>query len=442
MPLDIQDIGLGTVGEETLLGAQTVQSLSVRVEANSAALGDGYRMTGQPVMREQHTHLRLKFTSGGSTVTYQITTDQFFNIDRAERGDDLSATGKGLTVTHPTAGTIIVGRSTTNRILLQVGTYSTSTLLSIEAEGLLFRGGHLESRLSVLEAHITRRIAAKKIVASATALTDVDVPQGVIVENGVAIWGTDDWRDISEEITAGNNQRVVLAEASVSYSTFDGVWTIGAWTIHEADSSFDLWYTRIGDDTALENPPSDASNYNVNIRNSDGTISTFLVGLPETPVSNPSGRELLISHNFQAGGTNPLRLSLRTGRTVWTEASFFTIAWAPFDDDITDGSLFMPINLKTVVIPCEYVRAANRGVGGTYDRVQHHTWHVMVAEQIQAIARGNSTLSFTTNEHRQYLQINFLLLAETTHDVSRADTVEIHRAYTTRGGNLQIWLHH
>lgn len=218
-----------------LLGGQTETLLSSQRLANQAAWTQGYRLTGNPVDVSVHDSIRVAVVSSGGVIAEEWTAsvDEWRALPALGIGDDLAQSGRSIILRSDT-GTIRLGRSSGNRLLVQLGTYVTSlTNFNLNGYALSFDGGLLERRIGPSRSHPLRDTILK--IRSAT---EPAAPVGVTFSSdGVATPGSDGYVLVTEPDPPGTDP-LWLAAAHNPYDPDTETYNPEAWIITPGGTSF------------------------------------------------------------------------------------------------------------------------------------------------------------------------------------------------------------
>ena len=136
-------------GDDSLLGSDQEFILSSRVAADLAAIQtNAWRLTGQPVDPTIYDRVRVDL---GSHASFELSIVDFLAIESASQHDVLVAgdTGRLVTTEH---GTLLVGRTSGNRPMIQAVTYAgLPDDTTIQAIGVTARAGLLDRRIGGVE---------------------------------------------------------------------------------------------------------------------------------------------------------------------------------------------------------------------------------------------------------------------------------------------------
>lgn len=246
---DPEGVRLGDMPE--LMGDEQWELISAGVNprANNAR-----RLAGGQVSRSNHDRIRVDVTHvDGATRTlvdsFLLSIDEFFGLSRASEGANLSvAGGTGVEVDgESTQNMLIVGRSTSNRILVQRGSTWTDTSANLSQGFVLGHdGGALDRRLEAFSAAagvqvtVHRRSATKPPVPSAGA--SIDVGDDEVRYDGTSVIFDPDSEWKSLEITPTGSDPLWLA-STVFNRGDDGVWRPETWVVYTSESTLTVQYS-------------------------------------------------------------------------------------------------------------------------------------------------------------------------------------------------------
>jgi len=220
-----------------LLGTETETQLANITAANQAALDTAFRVGGDQVSVGVHDRIRIAaVTSGGVQIAeWTVDIDDWRTLGARNEGNDLSTGGDNRAVTALSAvGSLLVGRSSRNRILIQRGTFTTSeTGFFINAYARQYDGGLLERRISNLRPNPNRDTVLKKRSA-----TEPAAPAGVTFDgNGYATPSDDGWIRATDADPPGTDP-IWLAAAHNPYDPATETYNPEAWIITPGGSTF------------------------------------------------------------------------------------------------------------------------------------------------------------------------------------------------------------
>ena len=209
-----------------LLGQETETLLSSQRLANEAAWTQGFRLTGQPVNVSEHDSIRIAVVSSGGVLVeeWNVDVNDWKQLTGQSVGDDLAQAGRSIILRSDT-GTIRIGRSTGNRILLQLGTYTTVlTDFNLNGYARSYGGGLLERRIAPSRSHPVRDTVLK--IRSASEPAD---PVGVTFDaDGVATPGSDGYVLVTDADPSGTDP-IWLAAAHNPYDPVTETYVPEAW---------------------------------------------------------------------------------------------------------------------------------------------------------------------------------------------------------------------
>ena len=135
--------------EDSLLGISKETLLSRRVAANIATLeNNAWRLTGQPADPAVYDRVRVNI---GTRDTFSLSIIDLLAITHASQHDVLVEGTTGRLVTT-NGGTLLVGRTSGNRLMIQAVTYTTTeTDFEVTVTGQSSSSGLLDRRLGVIQ---------------------------------------------------------------------------------------------------------------------------------------------------------------------------------------------------------------------------------------------------------------------------------------------------
>ena len=148
-------------GDDSLLGVEIETVLSTRVAADISAIQtDAWRLTGQPADSAVYDEIVIQiYDPSDDSVSEQLTLSivDFIAIESAAQGDVLVAgtTGRRYSLS---AGTILIGRTSGNRAMIQAETYNNAFAnFTVTVTGRARRRGLLDRRISSTQDRSRRR---------------------------------------------------------------------------------------------------------------------------------------------------------------------------------------------------------------------------------------------------------------------------------------------
>jgi len=285
-----------------LLGSEQETLLSSQRLANQAAWTDGFRLTGTAVDVSVHDNIRIAVVESGGDIAEEWTTtvDEWKTLSAQSVGDDLAQSGRSLILRSDT-GTIRIGRSSGNRILLQLGTWTTSLQnFNLNGYARSYDGGLLERRIQPTRVNPVRDVVLKR--RSATTPAD---PVGVTFDSaGVATPGTDGWILDTSPDPAGSDP-LWVAVAHNPYDPETETYNPESWSVVLAGSSFRQQWAEDETGPWQDTPIANATRLVTRVR-INGVWNTYVVRDDSyTPWT------LFVAATIPAGATQPFTTALR-----------------------------------------------------------------------------------------------------------------------------------
>ena len=367
-----------------LLGDRTETLLSSQRLANQAAWTDGFRLTGQKVDVAVHDSIRIAVVESGGDIAeeWSITVDEWKALPERSVGDDLAVSGRSEILRSDT-GTIRIGRSGGNRVLLQLGTYTTALAnFNLNGYARSYDGGLLERRVSPARSHPVRDTVLK--IRSATTPA---APVGVTFDsNGYATPGSDGWVLSTDPDPAGSDP-LWLAAAHNPYDADTETYSPEGWIVTQGGSSFRQQWAEDDSGPWQDTPPTGArlvTRVRVN-----GAWQTYVVR-----DDTDAGWVWFCVATLAANGS-PHTIEL--DHTDWSD--FKWIEFIMRQNDGTNNG-----NRRSVVVPADHVT----GMGATVDLTSRYTLNMLLSETGQGWTQGgtdNLTSLGVANLHAQVLQV-------------------------------------
>jgi len=346
---------------QLLLGAERETQLVGNLFANQAAWGNGKKLLGDSVDVAAHDSLRISVVQSDGVLVQQwvVSIDEWRALPGQRNGDDLSVAGRSLTL-RSDSGTIRVGRTAYNKILVQRGSFSTAaTNFFINAHARLYDGGLLQRRISNLRPNPNRDTVLKKRSAARP-----DAPVGVTFDaNGNATPGSDGWIQSTEADPPGTDP-IWLAAAHNPYDSATETYDPEAWIItlggaaHRQQWAADESGPWLDATDTLEDAPRLVTRVRVNgnwqvytVR--DGTASGWHWFRTQTLAADSAGAPYLI----------PL------DDTDWSDYKWIEFIIRQFTGT-TQG------NRRSVLIPADHVYST----GAAVDLTSAYTLNILITE--------------------------------------------------------------
>ena len=332
---------------KTSVGDVTLANLATRALNGISSYTNSVEITGGPADRTQHDSLIVRVTSGADPSyrsDHEITIDDFFLITERQEGQtivDSADTGKNVSGTH---GTIVVGRTNTNKILFANNDLALTGIVAITVLSKSHKNGLLDRRLSILREHHT-----KTEFVHTRSSTVPAAPTGLVYDGETFEYPeSSPWRNLDEPLT-GNDQEY-LASVEVSYDYDIGAWTIGTTNVIEGGSNFSVQYgtSETGPWTATV---PDTIELWVRYRLTDGTWS---VHQTRTAATVGILRPTLLTSVLMAQNTSTIDRRFPTASYSWADRFMFELIYQQFETNADDAAL---VNERRVLIPADRVRS-------------------------------------------------------------------------------------
>ena len=427
---------------DPLLGSLSYVFLSGGTASSYSATAS--RLPGQPVVRTEYDGIRITavHTAVDNSRTileeWDMDIESFFTIRQANEGNTLAATGVSpngaLVAGKLTGDTMMIGRSSSNRILIQQGgTWSAPANLSAFLGYVANRtGGDLERRLSTYETARSRQITVQRRSAAEPAAP----LETEVTYDGTIITIADDseWKTL--EITPTGADPLWIATAEFT-PTNTNTYEAGTWIVHASGTSFSLQYSADDGRTWSTSPPTSVTNYIYRFR--DGTAhwhGPFNAG-PE----NVREWVTKFAHNWAANETAS-STHIFDATFDWSGESFIDITWTNSVSNGAGGETTG--NDRSITIPKMHIRS--NAISDAGNGQQDYQLLVRLSDlEGNGWSVGNATSNAVyTNwlggatENDQRLRLDF---QHTSANLERASQVRIIRGYTTRPGTIHIYAH-
>lgn len=226
--------------QPAMVGESVLTRISSR-RAGANALNSAFRFTGQPVDHSTQDRIVIEAENSGGTVlaTWRQDVSPWRKLSGRSPGQSLTDGTNAITV-RSSAGTILLGRTDGNRILVQKGTFDTTSLHRVKAYTESHGDGLVQRRLDAIRDTNSRTIQLR----SRAAVQPAD-PVGVTTEDGVTPQIPDAIEDIwflPDAIPEGATGSIWVTEAGTTYDDVTGTWSVGAWTTTQQASGFDIQF--------------------------------------------------------------------------------------------------------------------------------------------------------------------------------------------------------
>ena len=219
-----------------LLGDRNETLLASTRLADEAAWTDGFRLAGTAVNVSTHDEIRIAVvaTDGDLVEQWVLDVDDWRILPEQGPGDDLSVAGRSKRVISET-GTIRIGRSGGNRVLVQRGTFTTAlTNFNLNVYARSYDGGLLERRVSSTRSNAPRDVVFK--IRSATGTPAA--PTGVtFAADGTATPGSDGYVLVTDPDPPGTDP-LYIASAHNPYNYVTETYQPEAWVITLGGSAY------------------------------------------------------------------------------------------------------------------------------------------------------------------------------------------------------------
>jgi len=374
---------------QLLLGAERETQLVGNLFANQAAWGNGKKLLGDLVDVASHDSIRISVVQSDGVLVQQwvVSIDEWRELPAQQNGDDLSVAGRSITVRSGT-GTIRVGRTAVNRILVQRGSFTTAaTNFFINAYARLYDGGLLQRRIASLRTNPSRDTVLKKRSA-----TEPDAPVGVTFDaNGHATPGSDGWVQTTDADPPGSDP-IWLAAAHNPYDVLTETYSPEAWIITPGGSTYRQEFAEDESGPWQETPPVDTPRLVTRIRVNgnlviytirDDTASGWHWFKTETLVANSSGDPYLIELDD----------------TDWSAYKWIEFVIRQFVGT-TQG------NRRSIVIPADHIYSTGTAV----DLTSAYTLNILITEFGSDWTMGSIdafTNAITPNAVQQTMRLRF-----------------------------------
>lgn len=353
-----------------LLGQQTETLLSSQRLANQAAWTQGFRLTGQPVNVSEHDDIRIAVVSSDGDVAeeWMVDVNDWKQLSGRSVGDDLAQTGRSIILRSDT-GTIRIGRSTGNRILLQLGTYTTSlTNFNLNGYARSYDGGLLERRIAPVRSHPVRDTVLK--IRSAAEPPD---PAGVTFDaDGVATPGGDGYVRVTDPDPVGTDP-IWLAAAHNPYDPVTETYMPEAWVKTLGGTSYRQQWAADETGPWLDGPDT--------LANAQRLVSRVRVnGVWQTYVVRDSSYvpwTLFVAATMPANAGQPFTTALRN--RDWRNFRMMELI-------LHQGSGSARGNRLSLMVPADYLFSSGADVAGINDDL---TMNLLMSEYANAWSLGD-----------------------------------------------------
>ena len=382
-----------------LIGQPIDTQLSTTNLADEAAWGNGHRLTGQPVDVAQHDRITIEHRDGNTVLgRWRIDVDEWRRITVGAQGADLSIGNLGVSKPNLLYAStiadddesILIGRTSTNRILVQRQRYTTdATSYQVNAYARYYDDGVLGRRLLGTTGGVARDSVLK--IRSAAKPAD---PAGVTFDaSGNAIPGSDGYVRFTDPDPAGSDP-LWYATAHNPYNTADETYgPVEAWIVTPASSSTPPEFST--DQITWTAAPPDAVNYYVRVRDSMGAWQVFEIGR--------GVRTSWTRFAYYAGGTGTFAVIAAQNGGDWTEYQLIELLFRQrvrnADDQVVLG------NVRSIVMPASrFLSGGNSDPGAL---VRDTTVHAYFSDTGSDWSRGEyGDFSGLVNDvNGQYVQI-------------------------------------
>ncbi len=404
------------------------------------------RLAGGQVSRANHDRIRIdveSFSAGVYTLvdSFLVSIEQFYDINQAREGNNLStAAGTGVIIAGVnTRNTLLVGRSTSNRILVQQGAWFDNTANLTRGYVLGHDGGALDRRLAPYSNAISRTVTVHRRSATKPSApsegTSSDVGDDEIRFDGTSIIFAEntEWSPLEREL--GGTDPLWLASANFSLED-SGIWYPDEWTVYASGGTFSIEYSTDDGETWSTTLPVDEEFYLYRFRDDTSHWhGPFGVGIE--PGSNGWRTVLVVSYAADQANGEVITFDPPLN---WQDASELYFTW---ENEVQnhDGSIATS-NVSGVSVPKFEVRTR-----GSADTSGEHV-NQLLFRFAQGVAthwsRGkglvdpsySAWLGAATQED-QRLRIDFIGAGD---NEEAATSIRVFRGYRTRMGTLHIYL--
>lgn len=361
--------------------------------------------------------IEIDDSSNDRVGTFEISVDDMFAVTAAAAGDTLVAGTTGHSVTAGSS-TVLVGRTADGDPLVQ----QVTALSSVDSGRAKFRlrryeDGFVGRRIEPFRSHHAQTLTARKRSAAKPAAATV------YSFDGTTATYNDDWLPLDQPVPTGTDP-IWAQTVTVTYNFSTGQWDFGDFLVVPANSTFDIQFSLDQFGPWQATAPGTARQYWVRYR-VNGNWVYVLQGRPTTRLS------------YDYEGILPLYDAATTSAT-----GSISIDWSDYDEvlivygQFTDATRATRQRHNEIRIPADRLLTVGSASSGANARE---------SVQIDAGAR-RSTYSFgavptatpTTDEHQQYLRVNFWADGDTAGRKSACDRVTATRLYTGRPCFVQI----
>ena len=361
----------------SIVGETTSVTLGQRTIPTWGFLATAVLIPGEVVDRSVHSLVYVDLISSNGVLvhTWEYDINQWLGVATAAEGDTLDGTTAVIT-TNLGVGSMLSGRTVTNGVLVQSGTYDPGSGANyvIRVRAREFSGGAINRRFDALSTHPSQTLFAWTRANTTPTLPSASRFRYTGNRHELSISassGETDWYNILAAPTnTGTNQYLLILNAVYSYTT--GEWTVSPRNIVLANNSVQVGFADSIASTTWTAVPAASGDVYLRHRLPDGNYSYHAVREVDQ-VETDYGRVTIFDGSI---GPNQNVKTFTFTDFDWIDYNWMELVWIQFDgsDVVRHNVIVAPANVVKTVASLDSdsdVRWSNQITSG----VSGQNWH-------------------------------------------------------------------
>ena len=311
-----------------LLGGLESSLLADRTISAIANLATASRIAGQAIDVTRHDFVEVEIVSSSDVLLgkWQVSIDDWRMLTAAADTDTISVAGG----TAYDVGTVLIGRTNTDRVLVQADTFTTAeTNFVVNIYGLGRDAGLLGRRLSGSGTNHSKPYLALTRANSAPSLPSA----AEFSYNGVTLTHTPDGANptfTDPNVLLSGTGTIYAVSLQLIYDHYTSTWSVDIGSLITQGTTSDLAFAADEDATTWSGTPITNDDQWARIRDENGNYVYIRTRTAEPATGNvPTGwRPVEICRFAGAAGTNT---GLATPNFDWSDYTFLEVVYLQYD---------------------------------------------------------------------------------------------------------------